>query len=528
MEKLPTHASQPQKDNSFRSLSSRAFHLAIPSSFKKSHSQTELNKNYTQTKKNQKPNEKPEKSSKMEVFRSLRKSSSTNKSENDVAKDVNVPMVKSTSPITFELPNNQKLSDLIVIFRNLILFDGVPTSIVEEIHATWPEILDFPKNSENNQNQANVKVKKSNSNSSFNGLSSPKLNIKAIQNFIGTSTSNWNLCVSKETVKSQNSCPPERGGGKTAIASTKNFDSLVKKYNIRLDDHFLARFLHVSKYDTTKALERYKLYYKTILQIPKIESLLINDFSWFIESTNYISKNPCFKLYGYDAKKRRILGFDSTLFDVDVPHFVEYYLSAMISLCEWTADHFEGEGEGEDKGDEDDGNFEEEDVFNTPKLQLSDLDNCQPASPTNKLKTDTSPKNTSTNSTIPSPLSCVFIGRYHDFDTKKFKILAKPEFFKLICKLIDKCLPILIKNIYLYDEPYLVNVLFKMLKPFLSDKICDRVNFVGKDLSLVVEDLGGWEYVPNFIPGGLREEERLPISEKAVEYTRRALPVLLR
>jgi len=93
-----------------------------------------------------------------------------------------------------------------------------------------------------------------------------------------------------------------------------------------------------------------------------------------------------------------------------------------------------------------------------------------------------------------------------------------------LSRLASGALPIIIKQIFLCDEPYFLNILYAMLKPFLSVKIKKRVNMIGKNYSQLIEDLGGLEYTPVFIEGGLRKCEELPNIEEAVILAKKAFP----
>lgn len=66
-----------------------------------------------------------------------------------------------------------------------------------------------------------------------------------------------------------------------------------------------------------------------------------------------------------------------------------------------------------------------------------------------------------------------------------------------------------------------------MIKPCLSDKINDRVRMMGDSHEKMIEDLGGYEYVPDFIEGGQRSAEVMPDVEKAVWHCQRGLPVYI-
>lgn len=349
--------------------------------------------------------------------------------------------------------------------------DNTNTSTVNDDHVNCSKSSDkFYINNGNYYNNPN-KID-DNQNKSTKRKSSDSIIQTPSHDEIHTAITNLKLLIHQRQIKNNfiQKIQHLLSNSKHISSSTKKSFTPIKNINLRTDHEFLTRFLLVAKLDPDKALKRYVEYYETTIQIPKIIDILIHDFSWFLTASAYIeSKEPPFLLYGYDHKNRRILGYQSELFDPDTPNFVEYSLSALMTLIDFSLE--------------------------------------------NDIRTQ---KN-----------GCVFVGKYSRFGYKKFKILANPIFFKILSKMVGNSLPVLTKRVLISDGPSLLNALYKMLRPFLTEKINDRVTMTGSDHEIVIEELGGVEFTPDFIPGGERGAERMLTIEEGLQYVKKAFPVVL-
>ncbi|XP_055682214.1 clavesin-1-like [Lutzomyia longipalpis] len=68
------------------------------------------------------------------------------------------------------------------------------------------------------------------------------------------------------------------------------------------------------------------------------------------------------------------------------------------------------------------------------------------------------------------------------FSVSQAKVIT-PTFIKIIATWIQESIPIRIKAFHIIHETFIIDVLFKMVKPFLKQKLRDRVFFHGKNYS---------------------------------------------
>ena len=57
-----------------------------------------------------------------------------------------------------------------------------------------------------------------------------------------------------------------------------------------------------------------------------------------------------------------------------------------------------------------------------------------------------------------------------------------PSFAKTLVDLLQEAVPLRIKNIHVVNEPYIINMVFKLFKPFLKEKIRSRVSIENKNI----------------------------------------------
>merc|ERR1712179_8006 len=64
-------------------------------------------------------------------------------------------------------------------------------------------------------------------------------------------------------------------------------------------------------------------------------------------------------------------------------------------------------------------------------------------------------------------------------------------------------MPLLMKSIVICNEPRIFTVLWKVAKLFLSKKMLERVNMVGSKHEKVADTVGGAEFIPDMLNGGV-------------------------
>jgi len=72
---------------------------------------------------------------------------------------------------------------------------------------------------------------------------------------------------------------------------------------------------------------------------------------------------------------------------------------------------------------------------------------------------------------------------------------------KIMMKFFDGGFPMRVMNIWITNEPSFFSVIFKLIKPFMSQKMLDRIHVVGPDKEQVIDYLGGPQYGPEFLGG---------------------------
>jgi len=188
-----------------------------------------------------------------------------------------------------------------------------------------------------------------------------------------------------------------------------------------------------------------------ILKIPKIETLFSNDqtkYKWFTDLVkNEQLSNSVFHYYGVDLHGRHIITFQSNkCLDLDnFEEFLPYSLIMTIIFWDYILETFP---------DSQDAGF-------------------------------------------------VMIKDFKGFNLKLFTIFMKnPYFLKLFSEFISGAMPINIMQLWVANEPKFVSLIFSMIKPFLTKKMLSRMHFVGTNIKLVEQDLGGLDYTPDIFEGG--------------------------
>ena len=211
------------------------------------------------------------------------------------------------------------------------------------------------------------------------------------------------------------------------------------------------RFLIVDKYRIESAFSRYQSYYTTIIKLQKLTSIINGDFSWLIEIWKHINETKVFAFYGFDAKNRAVLGLQCK--NLDPQLITQIY--GVVYDCLAFFDYFYSQ-------------------FQQTK------------------------KN-----------GIVWVVDTEGFNYDHFKLVAfNREFQKLHAKLWCGTVPLTISKVWVCNESKLINTAWGIFKPLLTKKLVDRVQMVGKTTSLIVDDLGGVDFSPEFLAGGLRQPEK--------------------
>ena len=109
----------------------------------------------------------------------------------------------------------------------------------------------------------------------------------------------------------------------------------------------------------------------------------------------------------------------------------------------------------------------------------------------------------------------IFIADCKDIGWANFDINME----KIFTKLIQDSYPLRVGAMYMLDAPFLLNVLMKICKPFLSKKMQERIHITSTEelFKTVPKD-----QVPMIIDGGLYDDAKLnPFYQRCIRYMRR-------
>ncbi|XP_073988223.1 alpha-tocopherol transfer protein-like [Rhodnius prolixus] len=82
-----------------------------------------------------------------------------------------------------------------------------------------------------------------------------------------------------------------------------------------------------------------------------------------------------------------------------------------------------------------------------------------------------------------------------------------PNFAKFLLEFLQEALPLRIKSVHVVNQPYLFNMLYAIFKPFILEKLRERIFFHGSDMSSLTEHID-----PKCLPtqyGGILELETI-------------------
>lgn len=234
----------------------------------------------------------------------------------------------------------------------------------------------------------------------------------------------------------------------------------LTKYETRTDDAYLTRFLKVAKNDQKKALKRYETFYTTILTFPFAKAIADRAESEYHDLVESIAEMeevktvdgtqapPILAYYGTDKTERHLLVYDIAKVNAftEIPNFLEASMyQALIMLDQVMEQHPESIDNGFVSVEDDSGlNLE------MVKLFMSNI----------------------------------------AFSTK-------------FVKLMDGTLPMKFNKAFMMNVPKVFWILWKCIKPFLSQKMIDRCHIVD-GTEEVVADLGGLAFTPSQF-GGQRD-----------------------
>lgn len=234
----------------------------------------------------------------------------------------------------------------------------------------------------------------------------------------------------------------------------------------RTDDSFLTRFLHVGKYDLDKSLKRYSAYHQCILSINGVERIRNNDTAWALDIMQQVQAAQVLKFYGFDAKQRAIVTFESGALDVNMPQV----------------------------------------MLGTMLMNLCKMDACLEAHP-------------EANSN-----GFVMVEDHAGLTMAHYKMcLSNMALMKSMMKTFDGGFPMSIKKLWIANEPAVFGLLFKVAKVFLSQKMLDRIDVISKDTAKIIDDLGGLKYAPDFLGGEATPQDLLG-KESLEDRLRKVIP----
>jgi len=243
---------------------------------------------------------------------------------------------------------------------------------------------------------------------------------------------------------------------KLEILKLQENSKKLKDVNIRLDNEFLTRFLKTAKKNIKKALNRYEMYYTTILSIPKVDSIISGDpeqYKWLTDQLDKAKELNIKHLqyYGIDNQKRHIIGISSKNVSplISQDSFLETFIVKILL---------------------------------TMDIILENNQECQND-------------------------GFVFIEDVSAFNAKFLKLaLRNRKVSRILPKLFSETMPIKIAKIWIANEPVIAHYLFSVIKQVLSSKMIKRVNLVHHNHNRIIDDLGGLEFTPDMFKNGEKSD----------------------
>lgn len=252
----------------------------------------------------------------------------------------------------------------------------------------------------------------------------------------------------------------------------------LSKYETRLDDDFLLRFLKVAKFDVKKAVKRYEAYYTYLLSLPLVDDILtgeLREYQHLLDSMQEVDQiwrdqgmQRMLNYYGFDTKNRAIIGMDSGAFvGLMEIHQQGLELSLIMTLC----------------------------VMDKLLEDHPDLNDT----------------------------GIVSIENQASFNMKMFKaMMSNMGVIKKMAGIMEGTVPLRFNKCWIANGPKLITALWNICKKFLTQKIIDKCDFVN-NTRVISEDLGGDEFLPDFL-GGKNSLKNLDFSY--AEQVRKVFPVI--
>jgi len=236
--------------------------------------------------------------------------------------------------------------------------------------------------------------------------------------------------------------------------------SSLSHLKTRTDDEFLIRFLKTAKNDLPKSVKRYEDYHKVLESLPHADLIMSGErekYSYLIDAMKKINEgDDTMSYFGRDSQGRHMVGFDATAFirllnneteDGGCNKENEVLFDASMIMCVLLLDYLmETYLDIQDQG----------------LITMEDQSN---------------------------------------FNMKAMAASMK-HFSKMKCfaKIMDGTMPIRFSKCFIIDGPTLMTALFNLFKPFLSQKIIDKMTMVSGN-SQLREYVGGDEFLPKMFKG---------------------------
>ncbi|XP_015174059.1 PREDICTED: alpha-tocopherol transfer protein-like isoform X2 [Polistes dominula] len=65
-----------------------------------------------------------------------------------------------------------------------------------------------------------------------------------------------------------------------------------------------------------------------------------------------------------------------------------------------------------------------------------------------------------------------------------------PRFAAMLAEFTQRCLPIRLKNVHIVNQPFIFNMVYAVFKPFLSEKLRNRIHFHGTNMTKLISMVG--------------------------------------
>merc|ERR1719219_3319927 len=97
---------------------------------------------------------------------------------------------------------------------------------------------------------------------------------------------------------------------------------------------------------------------------------------------------------------------------------------------------------------------------------------------------------------------------------------------RIFARFFSTAVPIFIHQQAVVNEMSITSLLFKLVTPFIDQRMVDKIEFYGSEYNAVTDVLGGAEFTPNFVPGGEAQPHAWPESATILSYLKKGLPIM--